>query len=108
MPQGDAGQFSTRIFTVRLFKLCRGSRGPYVQTTDVGFRFVTRDGSRVPLDRRFTDGQSWLTEQCRFEFVRFVRFEAEQNKGIVRKLQNRTDPLFGSGSSRTELFRTFA
>src|SRR5439155_22925283 len=46
--------------------------------------------------------QRWLAEQCRFEFVLFVLFEAEQNKAIVRKLPNRTDPLFCSCSSRTE------
>jgi len=49
--------------------------------------------------------QSWPAEQCRFEFVRFVRFETEQNKGIVRKEPNRTDPLFGSCSFRTEQAR---
>jgi hypothetical protein len=46
--------------------------------------------------------QRWLAEQCRFEFVRFVRFAAEPNKATVRKLQNRTDPLFCSCSFRTE------
>jgi len=51
--------------------------------------------------RRF-ENQRWLAEQCRFEFVRFVQLEVEQNRGNVRKLQNRSDPLFVSCLFRTE------
>src|SRR5947207_1704212 len=69
--------------------------------------------------------QSWLAEQCRFEFVRFVLFEMNTNRTMVCSVrvrleqnrtrvsvfgatseQNRTMPLFGSVRCGTELEQT--
>jgi len=49
------------------------------------------EGSIASIGYFIRSCQRWLAEQCRFEFVLFVLFEAEQNKAIVRKLPNRTE-----------------
>src|SRR5437660_187520 len=55
--------------------------------------------------------QIWIAEQCRFEFVRFVRFETEQNRTrvlvfVATSEQNRIMPLFGSVQCGAELEQT--
>ena len=65
-------------------------------TTNVATPVITpiaAGGNNITLE---SYGQRWLPEQSWFEFVRFVLFETEPNKGIVRLLPNRTGGLFGS------------